>query len=128
VRAPWLVSLLAAAVALGLLVWLERGLPAATRATGRLLRLSSLGAAALVLCFALWETDDAIALGMGVLFKMQEWRTHELSWQLSNDRHSPKVGDLAPDFELADPTGQHTARLSDFRGKRPVALVFGSYT
>ena len=56
---------------------------------------------------------------------MQEWRTHELDWQLTNDARSPKVGDLAPDFELADPTGTKTARLSEFRGRRPVALIFG---
>lgn len=56
------------------------------------------------------------------------------------------VGDVAPDFTLVplrlydfglepSPTLQNTeeagltgVRLSDFRGKRPVALVFGSYT
>jgi peroxiredoxin len=47
---------------------------------------------------------------------------------LANDPNSPKVGDLAPDFELADPSGASTTRLSTFRGQRPVALVFGSYT
>jgi len=41
---------------------------------------------------------------------------------------APKVGDLAPDFELQDPSGETAVRLSDFRGTRPVALVFGSYT
>jgi peroxiredoxin len=34
-----------------------------------------------------------------------------------------EVGSPAPDFELKDHTGA-TVRLSDFRGKRPVALVF----
>jgi peroxiredoxin Q/BCP len=33
------------------------------------------------------------------------------------------VGDLAPDFELTDVSGQRV-RLSDFRGKRPVVLYF----
>ena len=36
---------------------------------------------------------------------------------------------IAPDFELPyadDP--EQTMRLSRFRGKKPVALVFGSYT
>lgn len=38
------------------------------------------------------------------------------------------VGDPAPDFALdrQDKTG--TIRLSQFRGVRPVVLVFGSYT
>ena len=29
-----------------------------------------------------------------------EWRNEELAWQHSLDPKSPKVGDLAPDFEL----------------------------
>ena len=37
------------------------------------------------------------------------------------------VGDMAPDFELADARGSGTWRLSALRG-RPVLLVFGSYT
>jgi len=127
-RAPWQVSSLASVVTLGLLVWLERGVPAEWKRSGRWIRATSIAAAAFTAAFILWETDDAIALGAGVLSKMQEWRTHELDWQLSNDPSSPKVGDLAPDFALADPTGTRSARLSDFRGKRPVALVFGSYT
>ena len=127
-RAPWPVSLLASLGALGLLLWLEWGVPEAWKSTGRILRVVSIAAAASVSAFMLFETDDGIALGGRVLFKMSEWRTNELDWQLANDPRSPKVGDLAPDFELADPTGTHTTRLSDYRGKRPVALVFGSYT
>jgi Ca2+-binding EF-hand superfamily protein/thiol-disulfide isomerase/thioredoxin len=40
----------------------------------------------------------------------------------------PQPGEMAPDFELASPDGQTTVRLSSFRGKRPVVLVFGSFT
>jgi Ca2+-binding EF-hand superfamily protein len=40
----------------------------------------------------------------------------------------PPVGALAPDFELASPDGGARTRLSQWRGKKPVALVFGSYT
>lgn len=44
---------------------------------------------------------------------------------------SPKPGDEAPDFTLS-PLSDYNAgvpvRLADCRGKRPVALVFGSYT
>jgi hypothetical protein len=39
-----------------------------------------------------------------------------------------KVGDAAPDFTLADPTGHREVKLSAARGKRPVVLVFGSCT
>lgn len=39
-----------------------------------------------------------------------------------------KVGDLAPDFTLPDPAGKNAITLSSFRGKKPVVLIFGSYT
>ena len=37
-------------------------------------------------------------------------------------------GVAAPDFELPTLDHSETIRLSSFRGSRPVALVFGSYT
>jgi hypothetical protein len=37
-------------------------------------------------------------------------------------------GDPAPDFVLATHDKRASVRLSDFRGKSPVVLVFGSYT
>lgn len=41
----------------------------------------------------------------------------------------PKVGELAPDFELPLlGMKDKTVKLSSFRGDRPVALIFGSYT
>ena len=38
----------------------------------------------------------------------------------------PKVGELAPDFELPAVTGtqRHTFKLSDYRGKKHVVLAF----
>jgi len=74
------------------------------------------------------DPNDPNAQAFRILFKANEWRAHELEWQLTNDVRSPKVGDLAPDFELEDPSGQNSIKLSTFVGKRPVALVFGSYT
>jgi len=50
------------------------------------------------------------------------------AWQKQYDLLAPKVGDMAPDFELSDVNSENALRLSDFRGKKPVALVFGSYT
>ena len=38
------------------------------------------------------------------------------------------TGDPAVDFELPVLGGGERVRLSSFRGERPVALVFGSYT
>ena len=46
-----------------------------------------------------------------------------------DERALPKVGEPAPDFELPlvkDP--EKTKRLSTYRGRKPVALIFGSYT
>jgi cytochrome oxidase Cu insertion factor (SCO1/SenC/PrrC family) len=39
-----------------------------------------------------------------------------------------KVGDVAPDFTLKTQDGKGEVKLSAFRGKKPVVLVFGSYT
>lgn len=39
-----------------------------------------------------------------------------------------KAGDQAPDFTLSDPKGTRQVTLSKFREKRPVVLIFGSYT
>ena len=38
------------------------------------------------------------------------------------------VGDMAPDFKLKTMDGKRTVELRQFRGKRPVVLIFGSYT
>ena len=39
-----------------------------------------------------------------------------------------KVGDAAPDFDLQTADKQSRVKLSNYRGSRPVVLVFGSYT
>jgi hypothetical protein len=49
-------------------------------------------------------------------------------WQKQYDALAPKLGDMAPDFELRDIQGENAIRLSDYRGKMPVALIFGSFT
>ncbi len=41
---------------------------------------------------------------------------------------SVKPGEPAPDFTLPRLSGSGSVTLSDHFGKRPVALVFGSYT
>ena len=50
------------------------------------------------------------------------------AWQTAHEPNAPRRGDTAPDFELGDAAGESLVRLSDFRGKRPVVLVFGSFT
>ena len=39
-----------------------------------------------------------------------------------------KVGDRAPDAEVYALDGQSTFRISDHIGRRPLILIFGSYT
>src|SRR5712671_5271150 len=39
-----------------------------------------------------------------------------------------EVGQEAPDFSLKSLNGDASVQLSSFRGKKPVVLVFGSYT
>ena len=49
-------------------------------------------------------------------------------WQQQYESKAPQAGDMAPDFELSDSDGLHSIRLSSFRGHKPVALIFGSFT
>jgi len=41
---------------------------------------------------------------------------------------SLKVGDPAPDFDLKRLDAEGKVRLSSFKSKKPVVLIFGSYT
>ncbi len=41
---------------------------------------------------------------------------------------APKVGDMAPTFTLKSLDGDSSTNLADYRGKKPVVLLFGSYT
>ncbi len=50
------------------------------------------------------------------------------SEQLEGALEAPRVGEMAPDFELPAMDGSTTMRLSAHRGARPVILIFGSYT
>ena len=62
------------------------------------------------------------------MLKTVRFRKQALAWQQQFNALAPQVGDMASDFELRDVSGEHPVRLSDFRGRRPVALVFGSFT
>lgn len=57
-----------------------------------------------------------------------KYRIDKHAWQNAYDAKAPKAGDMAVDFELRDPNGENPIRLSDFKGKKPVALIFGSFT
>ena len=44
------------------------------------------------------------------------------------DETGPKVGEIPPDFSLKRLGTEERVSLTDFQGRRPVALAFGSYT
>ncbi len=50
------------------------------------------------------------------------------SGELGSASEGPKIGQRAPDFTLATHDGRRTIALSNFRNKKPVVLVFGSFT
>ena len=56
------------------------------------------------------------------------YRKQKMRDQKILDAQAPKAGDLAPDFTMSDISRPESITLSDFRGQKPVALVFGSYT
>lgn len=41
---------------------------------------------------------------------------------------APALGSVAPNFTLKTLDGKREVELASFRGKKPVVLVFGSYT
>lgn len=128
VGAPTGLSLVAVVGTIAFLIVLERRVLDADRLRGRIIRRAAIAFAAIASLFMIWEGEDNLVLGADLLVHSMEWRNEEVAWQRALDPKSPKVGDMAPDFELQDPEGNVSVRLSDFRGKRPVALVFGSYT
>jgi hypothetical protein len=50
------------------------------------------------------------------------------SGELGSMFEGPDLGRMAPDFTLKTQDGKKQIRLSQFRGKKPVVLVFGSFT
>ena len=57
-----------------------------------------------------------------------ERRASFMQFLAERETHAPAVGAPAPDFELSKLGGPERVRLSAFRGRKPVALIFGSYT
>ena len=99
------------------------------RKVGNITRKGLILSALLICGFTVWEGRDLIYAGYIVNHKTIYWRYKEVTvWQQENNPNVPKVGEMAPDFELSDFTGTKTVRLSDFRGGKPVVLLFGSFT
>ncbi|MBW1898551.1 MAG: hypothetical protein JRI61_05765 [Deltaproteobacteria bacterium] len=65
---------------------------------------------------------------MGFLIDSIKYGRKEIAWQKKYKAAAPKIGELAPDFELFDTEGRNRVTLSEFRDKKPVGLIFGSFT
>jgi hypothetical protein len=50
------------------------------------------------------------------------------SGEIGSLLEGPDLGERAPDFALKAHKGEQLITLSDFRGKKPVVLIFGSFT
>lgn len=74
----------------------------------------------------LLSVDTRLHLGPEVL--RERAAVSRLERAAEKKEPGPPVNTLAPDFDLAEVGAQHHVRLSDFRGKTPVVLVFGSYS
>ena len=87
---------------------------------------------------ALLAVVDADHDGALSAAELESWRAgREKEAASENDEPTPEQkqrlagapeGEPAPDFSLSPPDGGPPVTLSSFRGRRPVALVFGSYT
>jgi len=72
------------------------------------------------------EVPDEVLERMGLT--RERWQAIQAE-HAKREARAPNVGDVAHNFTLptlGDRDG--TVSLSDFRGKRPVGLIFGSYT
>ena len=75
-------------------------------------------------------------LSPGDFDRMQKWvaslpderRNELMRFIFDRETLAPAVGEEAPDFELPQLGNVARVRLSSFRGVKPVALIFGSYT
>jgi peroxiredoxin len=65
---------------------------------------------------------------MNILSTTIKYMRQEKAWQNEHNPQAPKKGESAPDFELRGVDGISSFRLSDYRGKKPVALIFGSFS
>ncbi len=93
----------------------------------------------------LYGTDDALARRMGrasaapSTTKVDGKASHRVTVLRGQDRIEvaaslpeldvrPKVGEIAPDFVAKSLDGKHDVRFADLLGKKPLVLIFGSFT
>lgn len=124
------IAVLACPFAIFLIIKAGRSLTSSgLKVNGGIVRTGFVVSAFLICSFTVWEERDLVHTGYSVNYKSIYWRNKEVSvWQQENNPNVPKIGEMAPDFELSDYAGAGTMRLSDYRGDKPVVLLFGSFT
>ena len=66
-------------------------------------------------------------LGLRVEARHERLAIDRLHQEAAAKEGGPPINSLAPDFELPEAGTRQIVRLSEFRGSKPVVLVFGSY-
>ena len=79
-----------------------------------------------------WLIGIAIVAGVAALASQGYYYALKKAWIVYNEydirsEGTLRVGDLAPDLELASADGG-TQKLSDLFKQKPLVLIFGSYT
>lgn len=80
-------------------------------------------------CFGL--AVGAMAPGIGAGQGKKDPKTGEINTPAAKGERKTtklKVGDIAPDFLLPDLKKTKEVKLASFKDKKPVVLIFGSYT
>ena len=84
-----------------------------------------------------WRAASAAALIAGTCLLLPARADEKPAWEVPNKpgeirpeqrEGKLKPGDMAADFTLKVMHSEDTVTLSGFKGNRPVALIFGSYT
>ena len=123
----YLVSLLAALIAVIYLAGFEYRLMQRPNLAAKFFALSYIVFAVLISGFSLYEGHDNLKFGIETAFKAKKHRDAEIAWQLSSDPHSPKVGDMAPNFTLTSIDGESELQLKSLLNQgKPVVLFFGA--
>lgn len=81
-----------------------------------------------ILCFGLLTvySEEKVKCedGLGTAKNRQE----AMALMKELNSKAPKVGTEAPDFTLKEMESKQSFTLSSMKGKKPVVLIFGSYT
>jgi len=127
--ASYFLSIISGITGIGIYLFSSRYQEQRKKTSGKFVRIIVSLLALVMISMTIWEQGDLITKAKTVISKAAYWRKLEVvGWQQKHNPNAPKIGDMAPDFFLHDTTGKKSIRLSDYRGKQAVVLIFGSFT